>query len=583
MRRAGIATFVVERVRSLRAAVGSGSRRATGSVGGAGRATIVGVLALLVATAQADERAEDRTAHAVELDASTAERATHAVERDAPSAEHSTHADERDPRTVDRTGSADERDARAAERIARAGADVARLAELARAWSSTGDERAAMEAWTRVLALAPDDAAAHEGLRHLRYAERWFATRTELLRFQRAEDETMLRERGLVRWRARWVLPHERDWLAAGCRQEADGRWSAPHTRARLERERELASKGWTQRDLEWIPPGERALAERGLWKCGDSWFDAESADAYHAKFEQPWLVSGEHFVLASTNARAELDALARAADATWNDLVRLFGVVPGAEPCSLDLLGPRSDRPTVLCLRSLAQYNEFAGGDPTTGRPLPELEGFSSLHYAFFAEAWFDFTKEPPLHRGAGVAFAERTDPVLAPFGPFAVRHAAAQSFVEAIDPSWRALAAVPSRGLLAPAFWSEKRIPRWLRYGAASHAERFFVDRGADDPFGVRNWALANLREHGALRSIPDVFTFALSTADIARSVQTIHEAGLLVAYLLDGGDERATAALKAFQDALRRHAATAGPARALERALLDAEPRIRAFAGL
>ncbi|MBK9388624.1 MAG: hypothetical protein IPN34_27750, partial [Planctomycetes bacterium] len=95
-------------------------------------------------------------------------------------------------------------------------------------------------------------------------------------------------------------------------------------------------------------------------------------------------------------------------------------------------------------------------------------------MHYAFFAEAWFDFTQEPPLHRGAGVAFSEPTDPVLAPYGTFSVRHAAAQSFVEAIDPSWRALSSVPTQGLVANAFWSEKRIPRWLRYGAASYVER-------------------------------------------------------------------------------------------------------------
>lgn len=474
-------------------------------------------------------------------------------------------------------------DERARTLVERAGTDVARLAELARAWTSAGDDRAAELAWTRVLSLAPDDEAAHAGLHHFRYGGRWFTTREELLRFQRAEDDTMLRERGLVRWRARWVLPHERDWLAAGCTQETDGRWIAPFTRKRLERERALAAQGATRQDLVWVPPNERALADRGLWKCGDTWLDAREADAWHAKLEQPWRVVGEHFVLASTTPRAELDDLLRTADSTWDELVRIFGTAPGAAPCTLDLLGPANDHPTVLCLNSLAQYNAFAGGDPTSGRPLPELEGFSSLHYAFFAEAWFDFEVEPPLHRGAGVAFSDSSDPVLAPYGPFSVRHAAAQSFVEAIDPSWRALAAVPSEGLLARSFWSEKRVPRWLRYGAASHVERFAADPSAADPHSIRAWALANLREHGGPRPAEEVFAFALSTAEPARSVQMIHTAGLFVAYLLDGGDARASDALRAFQEALRGRGPTREKALELERVLRDAEPRVREFAGL
>ncbi|MBI5361585.1 MAG: hypothetical protein HZA53_00310 [Planctomycetes bacterium] len=468
-------------------------------------------------------------------------------------------------------------------RVTRAGADRDVLARLARAWSAVGAERAADAAWTRVLALAPDDEEAHRGLHHLRYADRWFETWTALARFQRAEDELALRERGLVRWRSRWVRPEERDWLDAGCSKDASGRWLSADTRGRLAREALLAAQGWTRRGLEWIAPNERADAEQGRVKCGDTWVAPEAADECRGELAHPWLVEGEHFVVATTLPRAEHAFVRSEADAAFDDLVRLFGVTPGFAPCTIDLLGPRCDRPTLLVVRSIAQYNAFAAGDAATNTPPPELEGFSSLHYAFFAESWFDFTPTPPAHRAAGVAFHEPENPVLAPYGRHAVRHAAAQSFVEAIDPSWHALSALPSAGMRPAAFWSEKRVPRWLRYGAASYVERFFVDRASADPLWARRWALANLKEQGGLRPLRDTFEFRLALDDVPSSARRIHEAGLVVAFVLDGGDERVGAALRAFQAALRAHAPASDAARELERVLIDREAELRAFAGL
>lgn len=470
--------------------------------------------------------------------------------------------------------------------LQKAGADVARLLELARAWSSAGQEDGAASAFQRVLDLDAKNVDAHEGLRHHLYDGKWFETYTALSKYRRAEDDRMLKEKGLVRFGDRWVEPDARDWLQFGVTQDASGAWVNPTTAHRVARERELVAQGCEQQDLAWIPPAEFEAWRKGLWKCGEQWLDQAGADAYHASIATPWVAPSEHFVVVSTLPRADVEWVKFWADATFADLVRVFGVAPGERPTPLDLRGPRRDKPTLACFRSIAQYNDFAAGNPAERRAVTELEGFSSVHYAFFAEAYFDAAAEPPCHRGSGVAFWEKTDPALAPFGQHSIRHAAAQSFVEAIDPSWRALMDAATNGLQPQSFWGEKQIPRWLRYGAASYVERWFVDANVGqggDPKWSRTWALANLKEKGGLEPLDKVFAFALSLDDVAGSARAIHEAGLLVAFVLDGGDAKVGAAHQAFKDALKRGRGVKEAATALEKELARARPAIERFAGL
>src|SRR4029453_448573 len=107
----------------------------------------------------------------------------------------------------------------------------------------------------------------------------------------------------------------------------------------------------------------------------------------------------------------------------------------------------------------------------------IPEAEGISSLYGAYFADLFLGGDPTTGLqYLGCGVSYWDRKDPKLDPWGPYWARWAAAQSYCEAIDPSWlavsEAIAAISSGG--APqgqnTFWTEKKIPRWMRYGAAS-----------------------------------------------------------------------------------------------------------------
>jgi hypothetical protein len=470
--------------------------------------------------------------------------------------------------------------------IRTAGKDVAKLLELARSWSSAGDERAACAAWSRVLDLDAQNEEAHKGLRHHAYAGRWFETYGALYRHRREEEQRMLAEKGLVRFRDGWVPEADLRYVALGFDKDADGAWCNPATLARLQREKELVAQGWQQQDLTWVPPAEFDSWRKGLWKCGDRWLDKAAANAHHAQLASWWEVPGEHFVVCSTLDRDSVDWAKWYADQTYRDLVRIFGVEPGREPSTLDLLGTARDKPTVVVLADMDQYNAFAAGSTEERRAPTELEGFSSLHYAFFASTWFEPRDGAATHRGCGVAFWARNDTRLAGYGQHAIRHAAAQSYIEAIDPSFGAVGASGGNvnAFQNAAFWNEKRIPRWLRYGAASYCERYFIDdsgKNTGDTRWARKWGFANLEGAGGVGSLETLFAFGLTLDDIPASTKLIHDAGAVVAYLLDGGDAKVVAAHEALRRALAEGADTSKSVEALHKALLASERELRKFA--
>jgi hypothetical protein len=257
--------------------------------------------------------------------------------------------------------------------------------------------------------------------------------------------------------------------------------------------------------------------------------------------------------------------------------MLRLFGVAP-------------AEKPHLLVLPNLDQYNQAASSNA-----VGESEGFSSLNGAYFADAFFDAEK-PPQYQGCGVCYWDRSDARLAAWGPYWVRWAAAQSYIDAIDPAWAAISdRVSAVGAGDPAgygtaFWGEKRIPRWLRYGAAAYAERFLRNPEAaqgDDPWTLRSFAFAELKKSGGLRKLDDVFAFKLSLNDVPGSTRMYYEAGLLVSYLLDGApnDKELAGALKTLQSALGTGAKADSTAAAdgLQQALSKREKELRKFAGL
>ncbi len=482
------------------------------------------------------------------------------------------------PNPVARFSQDDEVDAA----IRAAGEDLAALFALATEYGQGSQAAAARRVYERVVELDPDNERAREALRHHRYDGRWFETYVELAKYKR-EEEARMKEQGLVRWKEDWVPEGDLAFLRMGFVRDGQQTWAHPADAARAAQVAEWEAAGYRFRadDSSWIAPEDFEQWTALLWKCGDEWVDMEAANAFHANAATPWELTGEHFQVRTTCAWNYGNAARWHADQVHAHLVRLFGVEPAT-------------RPTLLVLNSLDQYNTAAGG------VMIDSEGLSSLHGAYFADGALDASVQPTRYSGIGVSYWEAGDPKVEGWGPFWVRWAAAQSFVEALDPSWNAASTRVVAGAngdlqsFGAQFWGEKRIPRWLRYGAASYVERFLPNPQAAegaDPWDLRTFAFAELKKDGGLRQLPEVFTFRLTLQDTPGSTRLYSEAGLLVSFLLDGSKDDADlqAKLENFRSALALPPggtdgdAVAAAARELEAGLVERSEAIRAFAGL
>lgn len=471
----------------------------------------------------------------------------------------------------------------AAARIAAAGNDVAKLMELGKALADEGKRDDSKAAYKKVLEIDSEHEEAHKALRHHHYDNQWFESYAELSKYRREEAERM-KEKGLVKLKDEWVPIADVPYMNMGWEKNAAGQWVNPVEVAREAQVTKWKEAGYKFRadDSTWVAPDDFGKWEKQLFQCGDQWVDLAKADEFHAQIGQWWQLEGDYFSTWTTCAWEGGNWARWYADSTFRDLVRLFGVQP-------------EGKPHFIVLNSLDQYNKFAGGDQALQLPPAESEGFSSMHGAFFADVLFDPTTQPPQFAGCGVSYWDRGDDTLRAWGPYWLRFAAAQSYVDAIDPSWNAvgevIASVTSGGQPnASAFWTEKRVPRWLRYGAASYVERFARNPEAQDggnPWDNREFAFSQLKEKG-LRKLEDVFAFGLDLNDLEGSGRLYHEAGLVVSFLLDGAEKDAELKAKhaAFKDALKsgqKDEALAKATEELQKALAAREDDVKAYAGL
>jgi predicted secreted protein len=464
-----------------------------------------------------------------------------------------------------------------AQRLADAGEDTGKLWDLAE-WCKERDLREERKSTLlKIIEIDGDHEQARKALGHRQYDGKWFESYSALSKYRR-EEEKRMEEQGLVRFNDGWAPAADVPFLRMGWEKDPSGNWTHPAELARRQEDARLSSEGWTRQGMTWVSPEDQAKVDEGLWKCGEDWLPLEEANEYHSQLLQWWESPGEHFVLLATVPRAAdgTGAVAWAtwwADQCWEDLARATGVQP-------------TQPPSVLVLNSLQQYNTFAAGDQGQQIPPSEITGASSVHFAFLADALFDPRVQPPMWRGMGVCFWDRADEAMAVWGQYAVRHAAALSYLEAVDPSWETISnAVANPGnMQVAAFWNEKKLPRWLHYGIASYCERYAKDPQAGeggDPWAFRAWAIQNLRAGGELQPLEQIFSMNLDPNDPAGSVRRIHEAGLLVSFVLDGGCEPVSAAHEALKQALAAGEDTAEQVQALQQALADHLDELKAYA--
>lgn len=456
------------------------------------------------------------------------------------------------------------------KRLEAAGKDVEKLWELYIWCHDTSRDREARSVLRRIVRYDENHTRAREKLGHIFHDGQWFTSERKLEAYKKEEAERKAKEAGLVEYEGDWVEPEDIPFLEEGLVKGPDGHWITPEEAERLE-------EGWIRQDLEWVSPEEIEKVEAGLWKCGDEWLSLEEANAYHAEIGRWWRIPSQNLVLWTTLTREHAQRAIDEMERALRDLERIYGVKP-------------ERRIRVALLRNNEQYGVFASGDQRT-HPPTELRARSSLHYAFFAEAWVD--RDTNEYLGMGAGYWDHSNETASRFGPHAARLALGLSYAQAIDPSPEAIediekGAMPSGPWLAE-FLEEKRIPEWFRYGAAVYTERYYEDnlvgRGGD-PWWPRKWSIDNIAARGGLDDLEDIFELELSSEfreTAAQSAKLMNEIGLVTAFLVDGGCEPVEEKLAEVQAALKEGEDPSKEFERLRKEVLDHEDELKEFAGL
>ncbi len=186
------------------------------------------------------------------------------------------------------------------------------------------------------------------------------------------------------------------------------------------------------------------------------------------------------------------------------------------------------------------------------------------------------------------GVTYWDALAPNGDDYGMHAARLALGLSYVEALDPSpkavKKALGGGPRDGY-HEAYQAEKLLPAWLRYGGAVYAQRYFEDETVGeggDPWWARTWSLDNLRQRGGLRPLADVLAFRVEPDDRDDGLRLLLEAGLLVSFVVDGECAPVAAAHAELKRSLASGSARKAQVETLTAALVANESALRAYCG-
>ena len=465
--------------------------------------------------------------------------------------------------------SAAEREAFRAE-LAAAGADAKKLWELHLACKASSREYFAERVLQRLVRVAPNHAEARAALGHTQHGERWFASAAAAERERLRQDPTLAAARGWVKRKNGWAHPAEVALSAKGfVKDPTTGEWLDGADREKL-------GRGWLRQDLEWVAPAQAANVELGLWRVDGEWLTLAEASKRHASIDSMWRIPSHEIELLTT---CERDTAAKAIEVMGRalvDLERVFGVEP---------LLPL----TVALLREEEQYDRFAFGDVDGRRRATHGGRLYTIHYGYVAESWFPARDERRPTSGIGVGYWDAYVPNGDSYGVHSARLACGLSFVEALDPSPKAVKAALAGGPKAEfyaAYQAEKQLPAWLRYGGAVYAERYFKDTTVGeggDPWWARKWSVQNIERVGDLDPLEQIFAFQLDPDQRDASRKLMNEAGLIVAFLVDGECAPVRAAHEDFKRALATNRLTPKVIAGLVEAVKANEAALRAFAGI
>jgi hypothetical protein len=455
------------------------------------------------------------------------------------------------------------------DQLKAAGKDPVKLWALYQ-WTLEDDERKKYRkrVLKAVIKADPDHAEAREVLGHIEFEGKWYETQRSLDRHMQKIAE----ERGLVKYQDSWVPAVDVPFLLKGLQKDEYGDWFDPETVKRL-------ADGWKQQDLVWVEPSEFPKMEEGLWKCGDEWKTLEQANEWHDDLDAPWVIPTKRAVIWATTTRETAMLAAKQAELAWFDMQKVFGYDSGLPV-------------PFMVVKDQAEYLRFMDGDQDYDVPQVDPMGVSGHSRAAFADLWFDF--EDSQYRGMGTTYWDAEDPNGASFGIHDARFAYGLSYVEGLDPTLGAAASVLSsaeeyddvdRGEFLSQRFGSQRMERWFRWGAANYASRWFKDQQVGkggNPRWAFEWSVSNLQTQGGLADLDDVFQFDVRLESDS-SATLIMSAGLLVAYIVDGGNADLSRLLKQLQKGLQKGQEVGKVFEDIRKTLSDSEAEIRAFAGL
>ncbi len=456
------------------------------------------------------------------------------------------------------------------DRLKVAAGDVQRLWDL-HLWCQESKRAAADRiALNRILRMDPEHAEARAALGHERSGEQWFTSAATLARFLESQDEAVATERGYVKHRDTWMHPDERAFASKGLiKDQESGLWLTAAERRRL-------AGGWARMDLEWIEPKYAAHVDDGLWLVEGEWLDIEEANRRHSRIDRMWTIPTADILLHTTVEREVASRALEPMSRALKDLRKVFGSEP-ALPLQVAMLSYEE------------QYDRFAFGATDGRRPATHAGRLHVIHSAYFAESWFPTVGRKRKFQGMGVCYWNANAPYGDAYGKHSARLAVGLSFVDALDPSPKAIKRAQSDGLGADyfaAYQEEKQLPGWLRYGGAVYAERYFFDETTPedgDAWWARKWSLENLRGRGGMRDLNSILAFELNPEEPEDGLKLLIESGLLVAFMVDGTCEPVRAAHAELKTALRAGRALAKQIEALEEALRNSSEELKAFAAL
>ncbi|MCC7011714.1 MAG: hypothetical protein IT454_04050 [Planctomycetes bacterium] len=455
--------------------------------------------------------------------------------------------------------SQDDKKAEFEKKLAEAEGNVQKLWKVYDWCDAHGLEKDGRTVLRKILKVDDSDKKAHELLGEIEFEGKWFPNQKKVDEYKQKKLEDEAKKSGKVVYNGEIVDPADVEKLKKGLRKLEDGRWVDAEEHKRL-------TEGWVRQDAEWVSPADAPNIDKGLWKCGDKWLPIAEADAFHASIESCWRIPNEHFFLYTTCKREVAISAQQECDRALAQFARVVGKAPTAVV-------------PVLVLKNADEYNNFASSNGV------ELRGFSSIHGATMAEIW-----NIPLQAGmtsGGMCFLDPTNDK-AIFGPMYVRHAAAQSLMEALDPSPKTLAALVAQkpGLTPEDWWKEKQFPTWFRYGVCVYVERYIVDqfvRAGGNPNWLKEWSIQNITNKGGLDALDAIFSAELSLNDVPKSQKLLNQLGLVMAFVVDGKCAPVVKEHGALKDAMRSDKDIKAPLKALEAAIRKNEDALRKFAGI